>query len=271
MTAVVEENEPPWRSALAGWVSTCKDLTAVLRDGLLLAIAILLLTVPGCVNAILKEAGFTEGNFIGLKWQSQLFDNNAALTEAKGTIDDLQKKNDELVRALADANAKLNDASSKAQFAVLDKANAELKSNAQLVQRSVSQTIASNTPFVEKALQSPVAHAAVPTRSRSDYLVGLQTLGLSDDERQALNGKISAAGYRLHDLSASYAATGRPSWFADRSTVFYYGASGLPAANELARVLKDLVGQEFAVRRGSGLGVDPSQRDVTLFVHFVKG
>jgi hypothetical protein len=35
--------------------------------------------------------------------------------------------------------------------------------------------------------------------------------------------------------------------------------------------MKSLTGQDFAVQRGAGLGVDPSRRDVTLYIHYAKG
>jgi hypothetical protein len=104
----------------------------------------------------------------------------------------------------------------------------------------------------------------------SDYLVGLQTLGLDDSARQQLNQKIRGGGYGLHDTSLSYPKNERPPWFASKSTVFYYAKSALPAAKQLAGVMKQFTGDDFAVQRGSGLGVDPAQQDVTLFVHYVK-
>ena len=45
---------------------------------------------------------------------------------------------------------------------------------------------------------------------------------------------------------------------------------GKVAAQELAKLMKELTGQDFAAQRGAGLGVEPSRRDVTLFVHYVK-
>lgn len=112
--------------------------------------------------------------------------------------------------------------------------------------------------------------SAPSTRSLSDYLVGLQTLGVDDATRDQLNQKIRNQGYGLHELSASYRANERPSWFASRSTVFYYAASALPAAKQLAAAMKQLTGDDFVVQLGSGQGVDPGQRDVTFFVHYVK-
>jgi hypothetical protein len=144
-----------------------------------------------------------------------------------------------------------------------------MKDATKQVQTVVSQTIDSNLPLVEKALSSS-SQLAPARRAQSDYLVGLQTLGVPDTERIAINEKLQSDGYSLDPLTYSYPAGERPAWFAPRSTVSYYSASALPAAQQLARFMKTVTGQEFAVQRGAGLGVDPSRKEVTLFVHYIK-
>jgi hypothetical protein len=68
----------------------------------------------------------------------------------------------------------------------------------------------------------------------------------------------------------SYPAKERPSWFATRSTVFYYAGSSLPAAQQIARFMSSVTGQEFSVQRGAGLGVDPAKKEVTFYIHYLK-
>ncbi len=80
----------------------------------------------------------------------------------------------------------------------------------------------------------------------------------------------SLNGYSLDPLTYSYQTGERPSWFAPRSTVFYYAASAQPGAQQLAQFMKKVTGQDFAVQRGAGLGVDPSRKGVTFFVHYIK-
>jgi hypothetical protein len=104
----------------------------------------------------------------------------------------------------------------------------------------------------------------------SEYRVGLQTLGVSDEERVRLNQKLRDEGYTLHESSVAYPKDARPSWFASRSTVFYYAKSARAAAKHVATAMKKLTGEDFAVRRGAGLGVVPGEGDLTLFVHYVK-
>jgi hypothetical protein len=238
-----------------------KDAVALLRDASLLFLALLLIAFPGRLNSMLEHAGFVEGSIGGFKWQSQLAKSTSSLSEAQSTITDLRRKLADMSQALAEANTKIGDPGFKTRVANIETENAQLQTAAQQVQSSVTQTIASNAPLLSRSLKE---------HPPSDYRVGLQTLGFSDDERSALNDRIRAAGYGLHDLSASYPSITRPTWFAQTSTVFYYSAAALPAAKSLAATLKGMTGTEFVVRRGNGLGVDPAQRDVTLFVHYLK-
>ena len=111
---------------------------------------------------------------------------------------------------------------------------------------------------------------APATRGKSAYSVGLQTLGVDDNERVSINEKLRAEGYGLDLFTYSYPADQRPLWFAAQSTVFYYSGSSRSTAEQLAHFLKVTTGQDFVVQRGAGLGVDPSRKDVTLFVHYIK-
>ena len=250
------------QSGIAVAISIGKDLISLLRDGALFLLAILLVAFPTRLNSMLIDAGFKEGSVAGFKWQSSLVNSNQALEEAQAKISDLQKENNEQVKALAEARALLTDSALKQRITKLEKNNDAQMESTGLVQNSVTQTIKANVTLVEK---TPMSH------DKSNYLVGLQTLGISNEERNAINTKLSSDGYGLDSITWSYRAGDRPSWFAPRSTVFYYSASALPAAQELAGLMKAVTKQDFAVQRGAGLGVDPSRRAVTLFVHFVKG
>ena len=249
------------KPGIATAISIGKDLISLLRDGALFLLAVLLVAFPVKLNSMLVDAGFKEGSVAGFKWQSSLVNSNQALEEAQAKITELQKENNNQVKALAEARALLTDPALKQRIAKIEKDNIAQKESTGLVQNTVAQTIQKNETLVERSQIS---------LKKSDYLVGLQTLGISDAERIALNNKLSSDGYGLDSITWSYPAGERPSWFATRSTVFYYSASALPAAQELARLLKTETRQDFAVQRGAGLGVDPSRRDVTLFVHFIK-
>ena len=95
---------------------------------------------------------------------------------------------------------------------------------------------------------------APATRGKSAF-VGLQTLGVDDNERVSINEKLQAEGYELDPTTWSYPADQRPSWFAAQSTVFYYSGSSRSMAEQLAHFLKVTTGQDFVVQRGAGLGM----------------
>lgn len=254
---------------IARVVSIGKDLISLLRDAALFLLAVLLILFPATFNSILVSAGFEEGSIVSFKWKANLVESNRALEEAQAVISNLQKRNDELVKELTDAKAKLDSPGLDERLAKIEEENRSLRDATREVQTTVSQAIESNLPLVEKARTSP-SQSAPARRGPSGFLVGLQTLGVPDDERIAINEKLRAEGFSLDPLTYSYPAGERPSWFAARSTVFYYASSALPAAQQLAGFLKTVTGQEFAVQRGAGLGVDPSRRDTTLFVHYIR-
>jgi len=207
------------------------------------------------------------GTLAGFKWQSTVVQSNRALEDAEVTISDLQGKNEELAQVLTEVSSKITDPALVKRIAKFEDENRVLKTTTQQTQLSVSQALASNAALVPKALSSMEA-GGVGQRSKADYSVGLQTLGLPDSERETMNEKLRSEGYGLDSNSASYIE--RPSWFADRSTVFYYSSSASSAAQDLARFMQSITGQVFVVKQGAGSGVDPSRRDVTLFVDYGK-
>jgi hypothetical protein len=264
------DESPKTIEARAGAALTMgKDAVALLRDAALFFLGILLILFPGQFNSMLVRAGFEEGSIVGFTWKKKLVESDDALQKAQATISELQHKNDELVVALTEAKTHSQDSAFDTRVDRLRDDNRRLKDATQQVQAAVSQTIDSNVPLVQKALAASSGRAA-DVRPKLDYSVGVQTVGLTDDERAALNSRVRAEGYSLDSTSVSYPAGQRPSWFAPRSTVFYYASSALPTAQELARFMKSATGQDYAVQRGAGLGVDPARRDVTLFVHYIK-
>jgi hypothetical protein len=250
------------KTGVANVISIGKDTISFFRDAILFLLAVLLIAFPQKFNSMLVEAGFNEGNIGGFKWQASLVKSNQALEEAQSKISELQKISNEQMKILVEAKKNTNDQILIQRIAKVEKENISGQESTGLVQRTVAQTIKTNVPLVEKVQ---------PAIGKSDYLVGLQTLGIPDTERASINSKLSSEGYGLDSLTWSYPAGERPSWFSDRSTVFYYSTSALPAAKELARFMKTITKQDFDVRRGGGLGVDPSRKDVTLFIHFIKG
>jgi hypothetical protein len=141
-------------ASISGAVGIWKDVVSSLRDSALLLLALLLLAFPTSLNSTLVKAGFEEGSCVGFKWKSKLVESDAALKEARATIADLQNKNNEMAKALAEANTKVNDPSLNERITKLEAENKQLKNSTQKVQDSVSSTIASNAPLVDKVLSS---------------------------------------------------------------------------------------------------------------------
>ena len=253
---------------LAGFISIGKDLVSLLRDGALFMLAILLVLFPAQFNSILTQAGFQEGSIAGFKWKQNLVDSNDELEKAQVTIAGLQSQNEELVKTLEEVKHQLEDEKLQQRIAEQADQSKKQQDQARIVQSTVSKTLQLNAPLVEKALAA--SDRALP-HQRVDFTVGLQTVGIPDEEREDINRQLHTKyDYGLDDISWSYPAGERPSWFAYKSTVFYYSASSRLAAKELAEILKTITGEDFGIQRGAGLGVDPDRKDVTLFAHYIK-
>jgi hypothetical protein len=266
---MAETTTTPSSTMLSRFITIGKDAVSLLRDGALFMLAVLLVAFPAQFNSILVDAGFEEGSVVGFKWKSKLVESNQALEDAQATIASLQAKNDELLKALNDANVKANDPELRGRATRLEAENSRLKEQTQKVQSNVTDTLESNAPLVEKVLSSREQRPA-ETRGKSAYTVGLQTVGVDDGARVAINEKLQADGFGLDPLTYSYPAGQRPNWFAPQSTVFYYAASARPMAEQVAKFMKGATGTDFAVQRGAGLGVDPARKDATIFVHYLR-
>ncbi len=113
------------------------------------------------------------------------------------------------------------------------------------------------------SLTSDLAH-------NKTFFVGLQTVGIEDATRTALNKRLESQNYRLDPITYSYSVDEKPSWFAAKSTVFYYSSSSRKTAERLAKLMKRYTRTDFAVQRGAGLGVDLNRRENTFFIHYIK-
>ncbi len=135
-------------------VAVGKDLVALLRDSALLLLAVLLIALPATFNDILQKAGFEEGSVVGFKWKTKLVESDAALKEAQATITNYKEQNEQLTKALAEAQKQSNSASLKEHLAKLTENNTQLNIASSSVAASLEATIASNAPLVQKAQAS---------------------------------------------------------------------------------------------------------------------
>ena len=143
-----DEKKQHWNASAI--VALGKDLVAMLRDGVLLLLAILLLVWPQAINNVLVAAGFEEGSFAGLKWKARLSGADAALVKAQTAIADLKEQNDKLSQTLAEVQSGLSDPKLKADITAVGRSNSEVAESAATAQASVASSIAANAPLVQK-------------------------------------------------------------------------------------------------------------------------
>lgn len=255
------------KQQLKGFIALAKDFVILLRDSAIILLAVLLIMFPNTFNSIMVNAGFQEGSLVGFTWKSNLVDSNDALEQANKSIESLKEENDLLVLALEEAKAQLNDGDLKKKLNTLRDKNLSLKIETDAVQKGVLQVIESNEPVIEKiSAQSKRKKVYI----NSDYTVGFHTVGIDKKTKLKLNKELSAEGYKLDSFTNSYDSNERPSWFALTPTVFYYSNSSRLQAQNLSEFMEDQTGKKFGVRRGNGLGVDPSKKHLTLFVHYIE-
>jgi hypothetical protein len=156
--ADAEKEGPP----LTKLIGISKDLISLLRDLSLLVLTVLLILFPKALNSVLTNAGFEEGSLVGFKWKAKLVDYDTALRKAQEAIESLQGQNNDLIKALADANANLTSSPLKNQINKLEEENTKMKATSQQIQSSVAETISSGAPLVEIA-RSATRTAAVPS------------------------------------------------------------------------------------------------------------
>lgn len=144
-----EQNER--KSFMVSFTTIGKDLIAMLRDGFLLLIAILLLFWPATINNILVEAGFEEGSFAGLKWKKKLTESDETLLKAQSTISDLQVQIERLSSALKEATAGSPETEANTD---LERINQQLISSSTALKNEVASRTANNAKFVQRFQES---------------------------------------------------------------------------------------------------------------------
>ncbi|MBU1331155.1 MAG: hypothetical protein KJ884_15805 [Gammaproteobacteria bacterium] len=149
-----EESQPKKKSS---FMSTWKDIVALLRDTSLLALLILLLAFPMTFNDLLVSAGFEEGSIVGFKWRAKLVNSDLALKEIQANNNDLTRQNENLSKALADIQEKINDPTEKVRLAELVEENNKLQQASAKVAINTQLTIASNAALVERAQTATAA------------------------------------------------------------------------------------------------------------------
>jgi hypothetical protein len=134
-------------AGVSATVGVGKDLVALLRDALLMVLAVLLIFWPSTFNTILSDAGFEEGSLVGFKWKTGFAETRAQLQQANVALENLKQGNAELTRLLADAIKFVTDNELKAQIAEVQKSNEKVAERSDTLQSSVQATIAQTAPL----------------------------------------------------------------------------------------------------------------------------
>ena len=145
------DNPQKTESAIDRFLSRGKDLVALLRDGSILLLAVLLLAFPSVLNDILVSAGFEEGSIVGFKWKAGLIQSDEALKTAQSTITNLQGQLQKANEALAHAQASLEDRTLKEQLQALEQQNRAVAKASATAQLAVNSSIESNAPLIDRA------------------------------------------------------------------------------------------------------------------------
>jgi hypothetical protein len=185
--------------SVSGMSATGKDLVAMLRDGLLLLMAVLLISLPETFNSILVRAGFEEGSFAGIKWKKKLTESDDALLKAQATIADLTAQNQKLSEALSGTKGQVASADTKAYIGRLEQLNARVASMSEHTQQAVRKSLAANTPFVEKI------HGALGTAVTWGVVYGGDaTLEAAQYEVETIAPKLGLTNARVYHRQGSY-------------------------------------------------------------------
>ena len=131
-------------------VTTGKDFIAMLRDGILLLLVILLVAWPKSINNILVEAGFEEGSFAGIKWKAKLKESDDVLLEAQSTIVDLREQNNKLSQTLSDAKENINSKKVKNEIENLEGLNKSISKASEMVQEQLEKSTSSNALLIHE-------------------------------------------------------------------------------------------------------------------------
>lgn len=180
-------------------VGTGKDFIALLRDAVLLLIAVLLIRWPQTFNSILVDAGFEEGSFAGLKWKAKLTQSDDALLKAQATIADLKDQNEKLNKALSETKSQIGSTDIKAKIANLEQLNIRVVSSSAKVQAAIETSISANAPLVQK-IQSSTGTAV----TWGVVYSGDQNLDAARYEIQTIAPKLGLTNAAIYYRQGSY-------------------------------------------------------------------
>lgn len=142
------------RGKLERAIAIGKDMLALLRDGSLLLLAILLLFFPTKLNDVLTSAGFEEGSIVGFKWKARLVETDDALKTANATIESLQAQLKQANDTLVAAQSAVPSGELKERIQRVEQAGRDVAAVSAGATDAARNTIAANAPLVDRVQQS---------------------------------------------------------------------------------------------------------------------
>lgn len=135
-------------------LSILKDLTVVLRDGIILILFLLLIITPGRINNILVSAGFTKGTIGGLSWEAKL-KTTADETRTVGQSVDLARRNyDSLADRLKALELKMKDPRLKSEVMQITDLVTVSQDELATADRTIKRSLASQQQIVAEIAPS---------------------------------------------------------------------------------------------------------------------
>ena len=100
----------------------------------------------------------------------------------------------------------------------------------------------------------------------SQYTIGFYSLNPVQSKYRKLSESLAEQGYTV---IADTIQKERLGWLAKQSTVLYYHDESITKARELADDMRNLIGINFDLQLGTGLGVKEGEEKSTFFIHYI--
>jgi chromosome segregation ATPase len=250
-----------------------KNITKSWHDFVIETVKITGALILGAGGAIATITGYQAAEVKREKIELEITRNNEQLQSSKKELKDNEKQIAIFNKQKIETQQQLSQI--KIELASLQEnlkqeRDSQTSNNKDIIDKAIAtaEGIESKVDTTSDKLQS--SEQKQEQYNNSKYLVGVQTLGVTDEKRLEINQKIKQIGYSLHHTTISYSVDNKPSWLAAQSTVLYYATSALPVAKQLALEMKAITGENFDIQRGNGFGIEKDKKDIRFVVHYIK-
>jgi hypothetical protein len=159
------EAKSPFERGLA----TFKDALTAIRDGLLIALVLLLLIAPATINRRLTEAGFTAGSTAGLQWKGVVKQASTAAKNAGQQIADVEAKLTEYTTRLRAIETSAADPELKSSIKQLADEMRDSQEKARLADHAVKNSLLTQQRLIERVSPASIdAHGWIYVGTATD-------------------------------------------------------------------------------------------------------